>query len=281
MQHARKMVLVPEDSINKISRNSQLDTKSDDEVLQNSILKTVQTPGTNLTRLDTEMSEILNSNDSDAYAKWKKYQQTLQRYLFFRDNVKKSDDVSPNSEVTNGIDDETIAASVPSTWRRKAVGLIQFLKRPEVAPRISWDNRGTVTIDGNILDDSNIVDLVNDVARSRKNVKASGREEFARFLYESGIPLEFMGNTGLYKLGQKLAQINISSSTPNAQRIQSRENLFTSTPVQKSQYESFLSADDTVIEENHSHGKKSKKNKTKSLNSSRNQSGGGWLTLSM
>lgn len=162
--------------------------------------------------------------------------------------------------------------------------LLQFLKRPEVAPRISWDGRGTVTIDGDLLTDSNIIDLVNDVARSRKSVKAVGREEFARFLYESGIPLEFMGNSELYKLGRKLVQIDISSSTPVNNRVRGREEFLPSTPLHNTHDDSFHSINDTIIAVDTSlNGSKRKKKRdlNKSLNKSLNQSGGGWLTLSM
>lgn len=89
MQHARKMVLVPEDSINKIHQNIQNDTVVK-EIQEQPILRTVQTPGTNLTRLDAELSEILNSDEANEHIKWKNYQQVLQRYLFFLKNAEKN-----------------------------------------------------------------------------------------------------------------------------------------------------------------------------------------------
>lgn len=292
MEHARKMILVPEDSVNRLQQNIQNNIKADD-VDPKSILRTVQTPGTKLTRLDTEMNDILHSNDTDENIKWKKYQQVLQRYLFYlNSNSKQADTQLSKAEVTNGIDDDIIAASVPTTWRRKAEMLLQFLKRPEVASRISWNTRGIVTIDGNVIGESNIIDLVNDVTRSRKSIKAAGREEFARFLYETGIPLEFMGNVELYKLGQKLSRQNTSTSTPNAQRslsteldalspIQKRTNVHESTPMPKSVNDSSYSFDGTLTENDGSFISP-KQRKRKSLNKTTiHQSGSGWLTLSM
>ena len=56
--------------------------------------KTVETPGTALTRLDTEMSDILNSEDQRSdFDKWNDYRRVLDRYLNFKsiaeDNEKK------------------------------------------------------------------------------------------------------------------------------------------------------------------------------------------------
>jgi len=39
-----------------------------------------------------------------------------------------------------------------------------------------------MTIDGNVVKDLNIADLINDSMRERKTVKAAGRNQFARLL---------------------------------------------------------------------------------------------------
>ena len=59
------MILVPGESV--------------DQLVQS---KTVQTPGLSLSRLDAEMSEILNSTRSKTdREKWARYHQVLQRFL--------------------------------------------------------------------------------------------------------------------------------------------------------------------------------------------------------
>jgi len=45
--------------------------------------------------------------------------------------------------------------------------------------RISWNDDEIVTIDGNVVKDSNIADLINDAMRERKTTKAAGRVQFA------------------------------------------------------------------------------------------------------
>ena len=64
MEHASKMVLIPHENIQEIFGRQQVSTK------------TVQTPGTALTRLDSELSEILNSNVyANEREKWVAYNQ--------------------------------------------------------------------------------------------------------------------------------------------------------------------------------------------------------------
>ena len=92
MEHALKMVLVPQDSIGKLfgaseTGNFQHYNKKYDNSKN---IVTTQTPGSHLTRLDSEMSEILNSDEFNERTKWTKYQQTLQRYLTYLENLRNS-----------------------------------------------------------------------------------------------------------------------------------------------------------------------------------------------
>ena len=91
MEHARKMVLVPQDSIGKLfgasetvnfqNYNKKYDSKNSKNIV------TTQTPGSHLTRLDSEMSEILNSDEFDEHTKWTKYQQTLDYFSWFLQDI--------------------------------------------------------------------------------------------------------------------------------------------------------------------------------------------------
>ncbi|KYN11437.1 hypothetical protein ALC57_16405 [Trachymyrmex cornetzi] len=71
---------------------------------------------------------------------------------------------------------EEIVESVPKSYRKHAHLLMKHLIRNAVPDRISWDEHGIVTIDGNVVKDSNITDLINDAMRERKTVKAVGIE---------------------------------------------------------------------------------------------------------
>jgi len=54
-----------------------------------------------------------------------------------------------------------------------------------------------VTIDGNVVKDSNIADLINDAMRERKTTKAAGRAQFARLRRVLNIPFVLVGNKEL------------------------------------------------------------------------------------
>ena len=54
-----------------------------------------------------------------------------------------------------------------------------------------------MTIDGNVVKDSNIADLINEAMRERKTVKAVGRNQFARLLRVLNIPSTLVRNKSL------------------------------------------------------------------------------------
>lgn len=189
MEHAQKMILVPQDSVNGLREAG------------NFISGSTQTPGNNLSRLDAEMREILNSREiTDERERWKLYNQVLQKYLYFTANGEKqqSQEIPCSNESNdrreNEITEEFISKSVPERYRRKAVKLLARLRPLRKSKAISWNRRGEVSINGLKIKDSNIIDLINDAARLRKSFNPIGKSEFARFIREQNIPREFVGN---------------------------------------------------------------------------------------
>jgi len=75
-----------------------------------------------------------------------------------------------------------ILETVPKSYRARARLLMKYLHDKAVPTRISWNDDGIVTIDGNVVKDSNIADLINDAMRERKTTRAAGRAQFARLL---------------------------------------------------------------------------------------------------
>ena len=73
MNHAKRLVLVPENTLERLQQRQQILT----------------TPVTQtLKKLDGEMSDILSSNQLDNEEKAKLYNQVLQRYLTYYDQRK-------------------------------------------------------------------------------------------------------------------------------------------------------------------------------------------------
>lgn len=194
MEYAKKMVLIPRESIERLQQ------------LQNIAepLHSVQTPGDELSRLDNEMSKQLNAETLHDNEKWKHYQQTLLRFLRLTENARSSQmnipttstpmvNESEDSKHANHLPLDSIVDSVPGKFRTKALLLLSALKNiPN--DKLSWNEQGIVKINGEVLQGSNIIDLVNDSMRYRKNFASVGREQFATFLQESNIPKEYIGN---------------------------------------------------------------------------------------
>ena len=198
MEHARKMVLIPKESVDRLQALSV-----------HGKLNSVQTPGTTTSRLDAEMNDILNSVDNmTEREKWQRYSQVLQRYLHFKDvldNSKKSrnDDVEEGEEenADNSIDqgapstsvDARIVESVPSKFQNKARNLLQHLR---ICGNVTWNKQGTTFVDGTVVRKANIIDLLNDAMRERKNhPPPAGHLQFAAALQQAGVPREFIGNS--------------------------------------------------------------------------------------
>lgn len=186
MERARKMVLIPQESLQKMQTNVKLKADQDD-------LGSVQTVGDKFKRLDNEMKEILDSQTYNTEGdKYKNFLQVLQRYLFLVDEKRKSSEAKKVGEQINGVSDDYIISSVPKVYQNKTKLLLNHLKNNKT--RISWNDNGLVTIDGEKISSSNIIDLLNDAARARKKVKAIGRAQFAELLRSTETPNEFIGN---------------------------------------------------------------------------------------
>ena len=65
---------------------------------------------------------------------------------------------------------------------------------------ITWDNRGKITINGSAVKGENIVDLINNAVRNRKQPLSNGSGEFAPVLRKANIPREFIVNDKIWQL---------------------------------------------------------------------------------
>lgn len=203
------MVLVPEERL--LQLDPQKRSVSDSEARP--VSQAEKTITATLNRLDMEMSEILKSNAyGDEREKWLAYLRVLQRYLHFVDGERaqlyhelvkeQKTDTRPVERsaavvAETRMNDSIIVESVPAKFRNKAKLL---LRRLHDAPSsdFSWNAAGVVSVNGETIKHSNIVDLVNDAMRSRKMAKPAGRRVFANFLRAIQAPREFVGNDELW-----------------------------------------------------------------------------------
>ena len=114
---------------------------------------------------------------------------------------------------------------------------------------------------------SNIIDLVNDVVRTRKTFSAVGKEAFADILKEIGVPREFIGNTDLVKAINKSAKTTSFNHSSNEKTLRKYNS-------QDSTLDNFQSFANGTTLNTVSTPKPFRKR-------GNNQSGSGWLTLNI
>lgn len=224
MDRLRKMVVVPETMLDRLQRHQQhlsepqtSDTpKPSDEM----VTESVQTPGDPLSRLDSEMFDILHTKKFGTVdEKCKRYLQVLRRFLVLRDGLNEKSETAESIESDSELlplSEQEILSNIPRLYKTRAKRLLQHWKI--AAPnRLKWDDTGTVTIDGHTIQASNIVELLNDVVRKRpvkrgrktegdadSNALPVGQLEFAKFIRITGTPNELIGNANIVRIGERL-----------------------------------------------------------------------------
>lgn len=231
MDHAKKMVLIPQDALENLKRDTQ--PKQRNHFLD----------------LDREMDEILQSK-LEPSEKWKRYEQILQRYLFFTKDLRKdiSLTISNQSPITDTseekVDDTTddslmatIAKSVPPARRNKANLFTNHLRNSR---RLRWDANGKIFIDGQELPGSSLIDLVNDAVRTRKNFNPTGSDQLIDIFREVNMPREYIANlkildhmrrkendiTKLQQQPQKQSQPNKSNASVSFMEVDASPSRF-------------------------------------------------------
>ena len=200
MERVRKMILVPEGSMSPGPAGPTTSTGPVEE-------KSLQTPGDNFSRLDTEMYNVLRAKGArDDYEKCLNYLQILRRYLFFRDSERIAEretnhEIDEIEETLAPLSDEDILQGILKVHTRKARLLLRHW-RTAVPERLKWDNAGTVSIDGRQIPHS--------VITEKNNAEAevpAGRFKFAKFLITSETPVNLIENPKVLKIGNILTAL--------------------------------------------------------------------------
>ena len=253
MEHAKKMILLPQASVERL-QNTFVHDK----------IKSVQTPGSVTSRLDAEMSDILNSSTcKDEREKWSLYRQVLQRYLHFKEaetrekeekskkniqtgakefSQERSNEVEEDDEEQEKTEDAYIIDSIPPKYKQKAKNLLRGLRAGGL---IVWNNLGSVTIDGAVVPGANMVDLINDAVRDRKRSIPVGHLQFATVLRNTAIPREFIGNKRVWRTATNIPPPQPLSASATISGVQTYR-----TPPQQFQTDSASSDGDTDTSSN-------------------------------
>lgn len=224
MENAKKMVLVEPELIERLKSRSIA-------------------PEDSLSRLDKEMQNILKTKIDDR-EKWSLYMQILQRYLHFTERERKTiklpitmednhkayndehfkKESEDNDSLVNQLSEDDkhvrelsidflytpayINKLIPKTYRKKGEILLNVLLNNK--DKISWKNNGILVVDNEVVDDSNILDLVNYTLRPLKRIPPNGWDKFIETLKNIEVPSICIGNPR--------ASENINNISPKARR---------------------------------------------------------------
>ena len=189
-----------------------------------------QTPlGKAMSSLDGDMQDILARHDVTADEKVKLYNQVLQRYVNFHDqrqlaaqapmrvtmagdDPRSSVDHTDTSPATTAMADaieREMLDSVPPRMKKKAQLLINRIK---AHPQLTWTDRGEMVYKDQVMANTNVSDLVNDVLRRRKHFEPHGWQTFARALKDTNVPQNLIGHHERWQWMQHPQEVPIAST---------------------------------------------------------------------
>ena len=216
MEHVKRLVLVPEHMAEQRK-------------------KPLAAPlATQINEIVSDMQDIIRRQDIPIDEKAKLYDQNLERYLTFYDkrknkplrvNVTHTDqaeepqgeqsieETEPSDEIETDIMD-----SVPATMKSRARQLIKKLKSNK--DLVGWNEQGQMVFKGRSVPSTNIVDLVNDSLRQRKNFNPDSWELFSKVLGHLNVPEGIVRNENRLGIVREYKTKGIPENLPTTPRVQ-------------------------------------------------------------
>ena len=196
MEHVKRLVLMPEHMAENTTQSKPL----------------VPPLTSQVNHLDSEMDSLLKRQDitqdekARLYSHLNYYDKRMSQPV--RVSVVSSKPTTEKPETQPepvGLPDniETdILESVPPTMKTRARQLVKKLK--ENKDLITWDDKALLVYEGKPIPGSNVVDLVNDALRHRKNFNPHGWRLFAKALSDVNIPEGIVRNENRFKNNTRL-----------------------------------------------------------------------------
>lgn len=208
MEHVKKMILLPSETVAKIHEKP-----------------VTSTPGDIMSGLDREMHQIMQKRADDS-EKWKQYEQALQKYMYFVHEQRKPTKLiftagEPKLEEEEDPLRTELITVIPSTFKVLATTLFDRLKNNN---HIVWDENGRVKIEGIVLQNSNIIDLIGDAVRARKKGYANGWKEFATALCQTHVPADLIRNAAYKRAIQTQRGAGSTSISPTQDGARKRKH---------------------------------------------------------
>ena len=240
MNHTRRMILVPENTLERLQQRQQILTPPVTQTLKN---------------LDSEMSDILSSKQLDDEAKATLYNQVLQRYLTYYDQRKgqplhvklttpkpvespkpeESEETSKESTAeaetipTSAVEQE-VMKSVPTVYKAGARQLLDKIKEHQDV--LNWNEKGELMYENKPMTESHVVDLVNDTLRHRKRFEPMGWSVFVRRLAQMNVPENIVRNPQRQSAIWEF-KVRVREETPDSPSCWLLTPPYTSSPVKR------------------------------------------------
>ena len=133
--------------------------------------------------------------------------QKLGSYLSAR--KKRTDDVtSPAQTTSQRLEPRDPLKAIPKSYRTKAGSLLEMWERE---PRLSWDDANRVYIDGTLVPNSNLTDLLlHAVGRSRAASQPPGMPQLKEISIDANIPTSLFTNPAWRRSPDSLAAAPLS-----------------------------------------------------------------------
>lgn len=179
-------------------------------------------------RIEGEISELLERNNLPDDVKVKLLNILLSRYQrlihkpkepikvsIAKDETKEIPSPPPSSD--NSIINQ-IKITIPQSYQKFISPLVSLLKQSEY----NWNNKGELVVNNQVIEGSNIVDLISYLMRSRKSVLSPvGFNIFWEGIRKLNIPREWIGNKSIQ------ATLDIKDSSQYRPKIvESPEEIF-------------------------------------------------------
>ena len=234
MEYAKKMALIEPRLLESLQQQQQQQSCHDHQ--PQGMLEE------KLCQLDQAMQQILDRKDVSQEEKLKLYHQILQKYLLYKDKVEPMTvkvigepsvpepytialPPPPAAEETQESLEAEIIQSAPKNLRHKASVLLRRLKQDD---NIAWNTKGELVYKGDVIPNTHIHDLVQDVLRKRKTHVPVGWQTFARALRESNIPQDLVGNLDRWQWMNQEEQtpmgVTVSATEVHTPKIKSRSS---------------------------------------------------------
>lgn len=149
-----------------------------------------------LSRLDGEMTTILNQANLDDETKASAYSQVLSKYMSTKNQYARPTSIpiiDVPSKTTSSNATDLQLTPIPRPYKKKAQSLVDHIEK---SPNISWNQRNEIIIDGETLANSNIIDLIDDLVRPKSKRDPRGIHDFVQALKKDNIPESLINNPG-------------------------------------------------------------------------------------